>query len=80
MKTYCQRLIAPNAPLGNPRRVYLEYAEDGTWIAAYEEGYSGLPKQLYNAIPLPEIKIGPFEYATWIATAKLSKNVLFYSA
>jgi len=56
-----QQLNAGNDAYGNPRRVWLEYGEDGQILAAHDEGYSGRPKGIGGA-ELPPMRCTTREY------------------
>ena len=44
--TFLLQFVAPHTPMGNPRRLWAEFDENGVLLNVYEEGYKG-----YNAVP-----------------------------
>tara|TARA_Y100001951_G_scaffold104346_1_gene115665 strand:- start:2145 stop:2387 length:243 start_codon:yes stop_codon:yes gene_type:complete len=44
--TFLLQFVAPDTPMGNNRRLWAEFDENGVLLNVYEEGYKG-----YNAVP-----------------------------
>lgn len=57
-----QRLKAPHDTNGNPRRVFVIYAENGAILDAVDEGYAGTPNWVRDLVQLPEFSVTATEY------------------
>jgi len=57
-----QHLNARNDRNGNPRRVFVVYAQDGSILDAIDEGYTGTPRWLRDFPQLPGFVITYSEY------------------
>jgi hypothetical protein len=56
-----QHLRCTNDGNGNPRRVYVFYAADGSIVAVEDEGYDGAPRACQGLVELPTIETYPAE-------------------
>lgn len=65
-----QQLKAPNNNNGNPRRLWMEWANDGNLLSVYEEGYTGKPGHIGQVTDLGSIEITAKTYNAIKADAK----------
>lgn len=76
-KHMIQHIRTDNDRNGNPRRLYLVVAEDGS-VVAYNEGYYGhqaVPAAYRrDAVPLPSIDVTPSEYRRLLKTFPPAKG------
>lgn len=61
-----QRLKAKNDINGNPRRIWVNYDDEGAFIDVIDEGYGGMPAKLRGLPQLPEMNITITEYNDWL--------------
>lgn len=63
-QTLYQYFFVGHSKNGNRIAFYLEYFMDGT-VRAYYQYDNGLPEQLRNSIPLPEVNVKRSEMIEW---------------
>lgn len=61
LATMYQHLRCTSDGNGNPRRVYVFYAADGSIVAVEDEGYRGTPAACRGLVQLPTIETYPAE-------------------
>ncbi len=64
--TMFQHLCAANSPNGNPQRVFVLIAANGSIVDVIDEGYRGLPDVCRRLIELPSIAISKSDYHNYI--------------
>lgn len=57
-----QQWRAQNDVNGNPRRIFVIYADTGEIVGAVDEGYNSEPSELRGFAHLPSVKISATEY------------------
>lgn len=57
-----QRWIAGHDVNGNPKRVFVFWAADGTFLDAIDEGYGGRPRFVRDLIDLGEVYVPSKQY------------------
>jgi hypothetical protein len=59
---FVQHVSTTHTVNGNPRRLYLVYNDNGDLTDVWEEGYRGMPRELYTLKQLSALEITPREY------------------
>ena len=73
--TMYQHLRCTNDGNGNPRRVYVFYAADGSIVAVEDEGYRGTPAVCRGLAQLPTIETYPAERRELLRTYPTLKQL-----
>jgi len=68
---FYQQLVTKHDTNGNPRRLFITYANSGKWLSVINEGYAGIPKKLLGVVNLPSVNVTISEYNSWIKSAKM---------